>query len=62
MNLSISTSRGKAMASLNTRSFSELVSEQVTAIQARAEKLLDFSIGSILRSLAESNAGVAMWL
>jgi uncharacterized phage protein gp47/JayE len=50
------------MASLNTRSFSELVSEQVTAIQARAEKLLDFSIGSILRSLAESNAGVAMWL
>lgn len=50
------------MASLNTRSFSELVSEQVTAIQARAEKLLDFSIGSILRSLAESNAGVAMWI
>lgn len=50
------------MPSLNVKSFSELVSEQVTAIQARATKLLDFSIGSILRSLAESNAGVAMWI
>lgn len=50
------------MSSLNVKSFSELVSEQVTAIQARAAKLLDFSIGSILRSLAESNAGIAIWL
>lgn len=50
------------MASLNIKSFSKLVSEQVTAIQARALKLVDFSIGSILRSLAESNAGVAMWI
>lgn len=50
------------MASLNIKSFSELVSEQVTAIQARSSKLVDFSIGSILRSLAESNAGVAMWI
>lgn len=50
------------MISLNIKSFSELVREQVTAIQARALKLVDFSVGSILRSLAESNAGVAMWL
>lgn len=50
------------MARLNIKSFTELVGEQVTAIQARALKLVDFSIGSILRSLAESNAGVAMWL
>mgnify|MGYP004724200335 FL=1 len=47
---------------LNIKSFSQLVSEQVTAIQARATKLVDFSNGSILRSLAESNAGVAMWI
>lgn len=50
------------MAPLNIKSFTDLVSEQVTAIQARALKLVDFSIGSILRSLAESNAGVAMWI
>ncbi|WP_315315593.1 baseplate J/gp47 family protein [Pantoea vagans] len=50
------------MAPLNIKSFNELVSDQVTAIQARALKLVDFSIGSILRSLAESNAGVAMWI
>jgi uncharacterized phage protein gp47/JayE len=50
------------MASLNIKSFTELVSEQVTAIQAQAARLVDFSIGSILRSLAESNAGVAMWI
>ncbi|MGK3131166.1 baseplate J/gp47 family protein [Pantoea sp. C8B4] len=50
------------MATLNIKSFSELVSDQATAIQARTLKLMDFSIGSILRSLAESNAGVAMWI
>ncbi|WP_336999020.1 baseplate J/gp47 family protein [Pantoea agglomerans] len=50
------------MSSLNIKSFSELVNEQIIAIQARAVKLVDFSTGSILRSLAESNAGVASWL
>lgn len=50
------------MSSLNVKSFTELVSEQVTSIQARSAKLVDFSIGSILRSLAESNAGVTMWI
>lgn len=50
------------MPLLNIKSFSELVREQVTAIQARSLNLVDFSIGSILRSLAESNAGVTMWI
>lgn len=50
------------MASLNIKSFTELVSEQVTTLQARAARLIDLSIGSILRALVESNAGVAMWL
>jgi len=50
------------MSSLNIKSFTELVNEQIIAIQARSAKLVDFSIGSILRSLAESNAGVASWL
>ncbi len=47
---------------MNIKSFTELVSDQVTAIQARSSKLVDFTIGSILLSLAESNAGVAMWI
>ena len=50
------------MTAFNIKSFTELVSGQVTAVQSRAQKLVDFSIGSILRSLAESNAGVAMWI
>ncbi|WP_337022560.1 MULTISPECIES: baseplate J/gp47 family protein [unclassified Pantoea] len=47
---------------MNIKSFTQLVSDQLTAIHARSSKLVDFSIGSILRSLAESNAGVAMWI
>jgi uncharacterized phage protein gp47/JayE len=50
------------VASLNIKSFSGLVSDQVTAMQARAAGLVDLAIGSILRSIAESNAGVAMWI
>ncbi|MBZ6386809.1 baseplate J/gp47 family protein [Pantoea piersonii] len=50
------------MASLNIKSFTELVREQVTTLQARAAKLTDLSTGSILRALVESNAGVAMWI
>ncbi|MDF7658299.1 baseplate J/gp47 family protein [Erwiniaceae bacterium L1_54_6] len=47
---------------LNIKSFATLVSDQVTAMQAAATGLVDLAIGSILRSLAESNAGVAMWI
>ncbi|MGT3569124.1 baseplate J/gp47 family protein, partial [Klebsiella pneumoniae] len=50
------------MASLNIKSFATLVRDQATAIQAKASSLIDFTIGSILRSVAESNAGVALWL
>lgn len=50
------------MASLNIKTFATLVSDQATAMQAKAAGLVDLAIGSILRSLAESNAGVAMWI
>lgn len=50
------------MASLNIKSFATLVRDQATAIQAKASSLIDFTIGSILRSVSESNAGVALWL
>jgi hypothetical protein len=50
------------VASLNIKSFATLVSDQVTAMQASAAGLVDLAIGSILRSITESNAGVAMWI
>ncbi|CQD73177.1 Uncharacterised protein [Yersinia enterocolitica] len=50
------------MASLNIKSFTDLVSDQVTAMQAKARGLVDLSIGSLLRALAESNAGIAQWI
>ncbi|MDF7789568.1 baseplate J/gp47 family protein [Pantoea ananatis] len=50
------------MASLNVKSFSTLVSDQVAAMQARAAGLVDLAIGSILRAIVESNTGVTMWI
>lgn len=50
------------MASLNIKSFATLVSDQVTAIQAKSNTLLDFSIGSILRSFVEGSSGVVLWI
>lgn len=51
------------MATLSTKSFTELVREQVTAIQGAVSGLVDLAIGSILRSIIEANAGaVGMWL
>lgn len=50
------------MATLNIKNFSTLVQNQAAAIQGRARELVDFTVGSILRSLIESNAAVALWL
>jgi uncharacterized phage protein gp47/JayE len=50
------------MASLNIKSFTDLVRDQVSAIQGRAAGLVDFTIGSLLRAIMESNASVLQWL
>lgn len=50
------------MANLNTQSFSALVSNFATAVQGSASQLIDFTIGSVLRAIAEAQAGVALWL
>jgi hypothetical protein len=50
------------MASLNIKSFTDLVRDQVSAIQGRAAGLVDFTIGSLLRACAESNASALQWL
>lgn len=50
------------MATINTRTFTQLVQGQATAVQARAAGLVDFTVGSILRAVVEAVGGVAIWL
>jgi uncharacterized phage protein gp47/JayE len=45
-----------------TKNFATLVSDWAAAAQAACATLLDFSIGSILLSVAEAQAGVSLWL
>ena len=50
------------MSALTTQDMVTLVRNQVTAIQGAAKQLIDFTIGSVLRSIVESNASVTLWL
>lgn len=47
---------------LSQLDFQTIVTNQVTAIQSACNKILDFTIGSIMRSITESNAAVTLWL
>ena len=47
---------------LNIKDFTTLVQDQVAAIQAKAAGLVDLTIGSLLRSVVESNSGVTQWV
>ena len=42
--------------------FSEIVTNIATAVQGSAATLVDFTVGSILRAVAEATAGVVLWL
>lgn len=48
--------------SLNTQSFTTLVSNFATAVQSSASALVNFTKGSVLRAVAEATSGVALWL
>lgn len=50
------------MPNLILKGHADLVRMQAAAIQGRARKLIDFSVGSTLRAVVESNSGVALWL
>ena len=50
------------MPNINTRNFASLLQTQVAAIQGRCSQLIDFSVGSALRSVTESNSGLSLWL
>jgi len=47
---------------LQTYSFSTLVSNIATAMQASATAALNFTAGSVLRAIAEATSGVVLWL
>lgn len=49
------------MATLPTRSFATIVTNIASGIQGRANQLIDFSIGSPLRAIAEGFAGLFLW-
>lgn len=46
----------------NTKTFTQLVQDWAAAAQGACSTLLDFTIGAILRAVAEAQAGVALWL
>lgn len=50
------------MASLNTKTFTQVIQDFAAAVQAKAEGLVDFSVGAILRAFGEAVAAVALWL
>jgi hypothetical protein len=50
------------MATLPTRSFNTIVSNISAGIQGRVSSFLTFAIGSVFRAIAESYAGVVLWL
>src|SRR5689334_4014661 len=47
---------------LPTRDFTELVRDMSAALTASAGRLLDISIGSVLRSILEADAAIALWV
>jgi uncharacterized phage protein gp47/JayE len=50
------------MATLQTYTFSEIVSNIATVVQGSASALLNFTVGSVLRAIAEATAAVILWL
>lgn len=50
------------MAEVTTKTHRQLVQEQAAAVQASSGRLIDFSVGSLARALAQAVGGVAMWL
>ena len=50
------------MATLQPRSFTSIVQMIAAGVQGRSTAVLDYSIGSTLRAIAEGHAGVALWI
>ncbi|MCE9565856.1 MAG: baseplate J/gp47 family protein [Planctomycetes bacterium] len=50
------------MASLPTYTFGQIVTNIATATQAACSALVDFTVGSVLRAIAQATASVVLWL
>lgn len=50
------------MATLGTKTFSQIIQDWAAAAQGACNTLLDFAIGSILRAIDEAQGGVTLWL
>ena len=47
---------------LSLKGFSQLVEDMGAALQSSASKLIDVSVGSVVRAIFEANASVVLWL
>ncbi len=47
---------------LPTRDFTDIVRDMSAAITASAGRLIDISVGSVLRAIIESNAAIVLWV
>lgn len=47
---------------ISSQTFSQYVSAAVTAVQGASSRLLDLSVGSVLRAVLQSTAAMALWL
>jgi uncharacterized phage protein gp47/JayE len=47
---------------LPTRSFTDIVRDMSAAITASAGRLIDMSVGSVLRAIIEANAAIVLWV
>jgi phage-related baseplate assembly protein len=47
---------------LPTRSFTDIVRDMSAAVTASAGRLIDISIGSVLRAIIEANAAIVLWV
>ncbi len=50
------------MADMATKNFATLISNFAAAVQGSSTKLIDFSVGSILRAVSQAHSGVVLWL
>ncbi len=46
---------------LPTRNLTDIVRDMSAAITASAGRLIDISVGSVLRAIIEANAAIVLW-
>jgi uncharacterized phage protein gp47/JayE len=47
---------------ISTKTFTDIVSDAVAAIQGASSQLIDMTVGSVLRAVTEASAAIALWI